>query len=457
MTVLSPIRRLARSGATNRAWAAFVAAGLDAVSDQERVLTLKGRLLKDRAFAAPDDAERLALLRAAAEAYSAAAALTNDSYPRINAASLVYLRGDRAAAATLAADLLAMIDAGQHGGETPYWLEATRAEALLLIGRTADARLALARAVALAPHARKDRAATLRQFRRLLETSGTDASWLADFALPPVIHFRGPMALLDKAGAEQLTQAVRDIAPGMAFGALAAGSDIVAAEAAIACGAELHVLLPCAPEQFLALSVIPFGAEWAKRFDRLMGLAMQVEWLGEAGGLTNAAVRLAEDMAMGLAVDEAQSADIEPVLLRARWQDGDNSPDLYATTHQVVVDLARPANPPVSLLPGPDQPMLLIHRQGAATPLRVSVSELNPLTELLQAGDCIDAFVPDAAGAELMSPRLAAMRNLADGNAVLASRPAALLVQAHCPGCRPVLAGSATAAIGQFDLFDIAF
>ena len=90
MMDLAPIRRLARIGATDRAWAALVSAGLDQACSNDRVLTLKGRLLKDRAMAlsATHEAhERDELLGAAADAYAAAAQLTSDSYPRINAAA----------------------------------------------------------------------------------------------------------------------------------------------------------------------------------------------------------------------------------------------------------------------------------------------------------------------------------------------------------------------------------
>jgi hypothetical protein len=45
---LSPILSLARSGSITRAWKAFVAAGLEKANAVES-LTLKGRLLKDRA------------------------------------------------------------------------------------------------------------------------------------------------------------------------------------------------------------------------------------------------------------------------------------------------------------------------------------------------------------------------------------------------------------------------
>jgi hypothetical protein len=47
------------------------------------------------------------------------------------------------------------------------------------------------------------------------------------------------------------------------------------------------------------------------------------------------------------------------------------------------------------------------------------------------------------------------MQRLDNGLTVLASRPAALMLWAYCPGSRPVLAGSATATTGDFELYDM--
>ena len=461
MTDLSIIRRLARSGAVDRAWAAFVAAGLDAVVGDERVLTLKGRLLKDRALTPRDgregvgDADRAALLRGAAEAYAAAAALGNDSYPRINAAALVYLRGDQATAAMLAGDVLAMIDSGQHSGETPYWLEATRAEAFLLMRRVSDVQAALKAAVELAPHAREDRAATLRQMRRLLAAGGDDERWLDGFALPPVMHFRGPMGSIDEVGRTALTAAVSGIAPGIAYGAVAAGTDIIVAEAAMAGGAELHIVLPCGPDTFRAQSVAPHGDDWVDRFDVLTAAATSVEWIDEPGGLTDAAVVLAEMMATGLAAGEALATDSAPHLLRAHWANAGDAPSLASAHPATTVALGPPEAMARVALPQPDAPQLAIWSLGDAQVRIIPISELPGIMTQLQPGDCIDVFVPDPGGDAQLSPRLAAMRGLADSDGVLASRPAALLLMAWCADCRPALIGSGSAPTGPFDLYDV--
>lgn len=452
MTERAIIRRLARSGSAQRAWDAFCRAGFDSVPGDAGVLTLKGRLLKDLAMRASGD-DRIALLRRAAEAYSAASLLTNDSYPRINAATLVYLRGDRATAAALAADLLDLLDAGQHGAETPYWLGATRAEALLLMNRKAESQGALADAVRLAPRAREDRAATLRQFRRILAIDESDSAWLAEFALPPVMHFRGPIGIVGETAERAIVDAVAGVAPLLAYGALAAGTDIVAAEAALAAGAELHVVLPSDIDSFRAGSVEPLGGDWTARFDRLVERADGLETLNEAGGLTPAAVRLADDMAMGLAVAEAVACDSEPVMLRARWSGAADVPLLSAPHRLLAVALDSRSDASAAPLSGVELPCFAIDHGGEEEHEVVPLAAIADLPASLAPGDVVDAYVP--AGDAGISPRLTALRQVADPAHILLSRPAALLMVAQCAGARPALAGVIDGPEGPMEVYDL--
>ncbi len=453
MQALTEIRRLARTGEPTRAWAAFVAVGGDRIENDHRVLTLKGRLLKDLAMRASGD-ERILLLRRAAEAYAAASTLTDDSYPRINAATLVRLRGDRATAAALASDLLELLDQGKHGAETPYWLLATRAEALVLLDRIADARAALTEAVRVAPDAREDRAATLRQLRRILAHDSSDASWLDAFALRPTMHFRGPMALVGAASEQAIVERVNMIGASLAFGALAAGTDIVAAEAALAAGAELHVVLPSEIARFRAGSVDPLGSQWGARFDMLLDAASSVEILDEPGGLSEASVRMADDMAMGMAVAEALVSDTLPVMLRARLRGTANTPLLRAVHRIETVDLDVVATHAAPPLPPPLAPVCVIVRNDDSDHRIVPLDGLHDLPTLMMPGDVCDLYVPDADGHE--SPRSATLRSLEVGARKLLSRPAALVAIAQCPDCRPILVGTATGPDGPVDIYELA-
>jgi hypothetical protein len=298
---------LARSGATQLAWQRLHADGEAQIAGNPSALTLKGRLLKDQARAAAGS-ERTTLFAESGAAYAAAAYLRpHDSYPLINAAAMSLFAGNAGSAKTLATMALALIDDGIDAGETPYWREATRAEALLLLDRNAEAEQSLSNAITYAPQAWEDRAATLRQFGLILSARGQSTDWLDPLRPPPMLHYSGILRIAadDKEAETTIHDALRAIAPGAGFGALAAGADIIVAEALLALGADLHIILPCPVDVFREASVSPFGEAWEARFDHVIGEAATVECCFESDALTCAAIRQAEGVAMGMAVGRA--------------------------------------------------------------------------------------------------------------------------------------------------------
>ena len=84
---------------------------------------------------------------------------------------------------------------------------------------------------------------------------------LAPLAPPRVAHFCGHMFAADPAAEARLRAEIDAVLDeeeiGFAFGALACGADLLVAEAALARGVELHVVLPFEEEDFLAQSVPP--------------------------------------------------------------------------------------------------------------------------------------------------------------------------------------------------------
>ena len=313
---LPQILSLARTGSSARAWAVFVEAGWDQVTDDPKALTLKGRLLKDQAKAASgaeQRANKLHLYGEAAQAYAAAATLRTDSYPLINAAALSLLGGDSRRAAELAAQVLSLIDNDPNEGENAYWREATRAEALLLMQREAEACISLANAISHLPDAWEDHAATIGQFDLILNEQGRSKDWLDQHRPPSSVHFSGIIRLDYTDGLTQ--RAIEDFLdqeqPGFAYGALAAGADLLFAKAFLAhkaahkSAAQLHVILPYAAAQFRALSVQPFGQKWLIDFDDVIAHAETVTILGMDDPPYAPAIQLADNVAMGTAMRNA--------------------------------------------------------------------------------------------------------------------------------------------------------
>lgn len=304
-TSLSGIVALARAGALEHAWYEFAAAGYDRADEDPAALTVKGRLLKDKAVRARGEERRRFYLESA-EAYRRAADLQPGTYPLINAATLSLLSGNRDQAEDIALEVLERIEREPEEPETPYWRAATEAEALLLLGRFDEAQPRLEAAVAAAPRAWEDHASTLRQFILIHDALGADAGWLELLRPPRSLAFGGDRAVSDAAGSSAVTAAVAEFAAGerigFAFGSLAAGSDIAAAEALLGLGAELHVVLPSDPESVARVCIDPFGADWRQRFDAALEAADTVHLLRPLQTAPDsAAIALADTVALGAA------------------------------------------------------------------------------------------------------------------------------------------------------------
>ncbi|HWT11467.1 MAG TPA: adenylate/guanylate cyclase domain-containing protein [Allosphingosinicella sp.] len=309
---------LARMGDTDRAMEMFNAYRLDG-SPHAHERAAGARLLKDRALALPPGEARRAALKAAFEAYHAIHRESGDSFPGINAAALALLAGDRARAAALAEALLADPAVAEAGD---YYRTATRAEALLILGRSEEAKQAL-RSPAIASAADHGaRSTTSRQLAMIARHLGLDearrSDLLASLAPPRVAHFCGHMFGADAAAEERLTAAIDRLLDeeriGFAYGALACGADLLFAEAALARGVELHAVLPFEESDFVAQSVLPGGGGWEERYRACrdsaasVTLASGMEYFGDPSQYG-----YASRIAMGLARLRAQHLGAEPV------------------------------------------------------------------------------------------------------------------------------------------------
>jgi class 3 adenylate cyclase len=274
------ILALARMGDTGRAMDLFAAHGLDrSANPHERAIG--ARLLKDCALSLPSGEARSVALEKAFEAYHSIFLDSGDSFPGINAATLALLAGDTARARALAERLLADPAVAAAGD---YYRAATKAEALLILGCTADvAEVLQGEAVRLSSD-HGARSTTRRQLAMVARQAGMGEAacreMLAPLEPPRVAHFCGHMFAADPEAETRLRLASDRILAeedvGFAFGALACGADLVFAEAALARGAELHVVLPFEEEDFLAQSVRPGGESWLERYRACVEAAASV-------------------------------------------------------------------------------------------------------------------------------------------------------------------------------------
>ncbi len=318
-SALTRILASARAGALDHAWAQFSAAGFSESDPDAAVHSLHGRLLKDRALrAAPGD--RAALFAEAAKAYARADALAPAPYPLINVATMLFLSGEQARAAEIAAEVIARIDAGGDIAETPYFLEATRAEAQLLMRDIDRATTTLRAAIRMAADW-QDHAVTLKQLNLICEASDLPCGWLDEFRPPSSLHFAGHLGVgaHDAANVELIRRVdavLEDLHVGFGYGALAAGSDILIAERLLARDAELHVMLPMTREAFRAASVEPWAANWAERFEACLEAATSVREVSDVTGHYDpVANTLASELSMGAAFLNARMLESTAVQL----------------------------------------------------------------------------------------------------------------------------------------------
>jgi len=306
---------LARLGDTRSAVALYDRNAI-ATLDTEDALALKARLSKDLALASQGP-DRVGLLRAAGDDYRRIYDRTGGYYPLINAASLLFAAGERNAAHAIARNILARADVANP---SDYYAAATAAEAHLVLGEVDRATAALATAAALAGTRSGEFPSTIRQFRWLATAQGIPAeviaAMLAPIAMATVINFCGHLFAQGDPGEPALKEAVkREIAPlgaCVAFGALACGADIVIAEAVLAQGGELNIVLPFSENDFVARSVIVGGEQWVTRYDACRAaatsvtLATRAQCIGDDGQFAYGSA-----MAMGMTRLRAQSSEAQ--------------------------------------------------------------------------------------------------------------------------------------------------
>ncbi len=262
----------ARAGATGEAEANLSAlrqaGALDGIAHpslRTDFAALAARLLKDRAIAASPQAAG-SLAADAAAAYEAVFAATGDYFPAINAATLHRIANNPARSDALAQAALADALAAAPG----YWRAATMTEAYILRGDFPAAQAALREGVA-GGVSLDELASTRRQLEWLLEHGVGDAGILSGLPAPYVVCWEAESGQDETERIQALVQANSGGGlPVLAYGAILGLPDIVAAEAFIAAGAQVTVVVPCTASLCLQAAAQRFGPDWARRLQAVL-------------------------------------------------------------------------------------------------------------------------------------------------------------------------------------------
>jgi tetratricopeptide (TPR) repeat protein len=237
---------------------------------------LHGRLAKDAALALPAGRDRTRALARAAAIYAAVDEGLPNAFCAVNAATLSHLAGDGDRARAMARRALSGLVAHDD------WAHATEGEARLLLGQTDAALAAFDRARVQGPGGSLGTAR--RQIAHLAQ-AGLPGAIAALERLDPgaLIVFTGPIprATTDldavlAASAARIGRWLDETPVAVALSSLAAGADILFAEAALARGIPVDVVLPFPPDVFESCSVAIGGPGWSARFRDCLSRARDV-------------------------------------------------------------------------------------------------------------------------------------------------------------------------------------
>jgi len=340
---------LIRAGSLDFARSEYSRYGLDEIRNHEDVMGLGGRLFKDL-FLSHQGATAQEFARKSAEEYEQAFKDTGGFYSGINAATMSLLGGiPQDIVAMRAGRILEILDAlSSKDANQIYFVEATRAEAHLLLGEIEAAQSAFRRACDYDPLNFTAHASTLKQFRMIAKASDQAWPWLTEFVPPSAVHFAGHIfghagksngvPVLSESDEQALADQISNIIQvndiGFAYGALAAGADIVIAEAILEEGGELHVVLPISIKTFVKASVEPFGKQWVGRFNACMEAASSVTVLDNLAGWPDSMLQhRASVIAMGGAIRKSEELSVEPGQLLV-W---DQKEGKHGTAHDAAI------------------------------------------------------------------------------------------------------------------------
>jgi len=359
---------LARAGARDRAGAELDeldSRGGVPVGDArlaEDVAALRARLVKDTALGR-SGASRRETAAKASDLYESVYRQFGGHFACINAATMAAVAGDKVRATSLVEKARNLVDRSASDGVGPeenYWRMATRAEAALILGDSEAAAEALRKAAALSEGNLALRATTRRQLAFLGAELGAEPDLINLLPVPVVLHYTGHRFSDAGQREEDLRAEIRAtldrLGGDIAYGALAYGADIVVAEEIQTRGGDLHVVLPCPRDEFVASSVRPGGGSWVARFNACLEAASSVQCEPSSGRPDDPSMYVfGARLAMGAAVIRAQTLTSKAVQL-AIW-DGETGNGEVGTAADVeywqstahpteVVRWDRPRVPP---------------------------------------------------------------------------------------------------------------
>jgi class 3 adenylate cyclase len=293
------------------------------------VLSLAGRVAKDRWSKLANGPERAAAGEQARRHYWKAFEVSRAPFPGINAATMSFLTGQRDDGRRIAGQVRDLSNsdlAAGHGGDPWRW--ASLGEAQLLLGEETAAADCYRNAAAAARGRHGDIASMRRQLRLLQAEVEAAGEILSLLVMPRVAMFSGHMidapsresprfpAWIEQAVATAISKAVAEHRIGIGYCSAACGADILFAESMLSVGAEINVVLPFHRDDFIRTSVAFAGVHWVRRFEAVMARAASVTYCVDENHLGDDVLfSHASDLTAGYALLRAAQLESEAVMV----------------------------------------------------------------------------------------------------------------------------------------------
>ncbi len=326
---------LARTGAARRANAILEQLRRSGHKDEE-TLGILARTYKDFWQLAVDPEEKRKNLRMSFELYLEGYKRNRGYYSGINAASMGLIYGEKNRARGIAREVKDLCQRSLAGLEPEsgerYWLEATLAEAELILGNLATAEMYYRKGGTDSTMSSVVISRTRAQARLLLESLGEDIHRLDPcFNLPRIGVFSGHMFdqpgrkeprfpyALQEALRRDLREQLQRLNVQVGYSSLACGGDMLFTECLLERGGEVNIALPFRKDDFRRASVdiIP-EAHFGERFDQILRNAATVTVLSELGDAGDgAAYDYCNQTLSGLALLKSRflGMDVVPMVL----------------------------------------------------------------------------------------------------------------------------------------------
>jgi class 3 adenylate cyclase len=254
---------------------------------------LLGRIYKDIAIQTQSIEQKQAYYRLAYESYCHAYTLEPGWTIGINAATLALILSEPQRATSLAeeikANCLQELEQMQTQHQDPYWYYAALGEIALIQGDWENVYYWYSQANQAGQGRLGNLSSTYRNARLILEFLRIPTDRVRRcFQIPSVLVFAGHMIdhpqrsqprfplQLEPLVSEAIQNQLERLDAKLGYCSAACGSDILFAEALLARGGEVRIILPFAREEFIRDSVLPAGADWVNRFDQVIEQATEV-------------------------------------------------------------------------------------------------------------------------------------------------------------------------------------